>query len=390
MSVPIWKIKRELARPLRQLKQLPQRISTFLLARHYYDWFLAKKLRTYDGGIVTNQKFAIYLIFPNKGLLRSHLAALKSLIDNNYSPIVVSNLPLNDEDKAALLQNCSLLIERPNFGYDFGGYRDGILELLKRSNKIERLVLLNDSTWFPLPGSKNWLKAAEALDIDFIGAASHYGFGRADIEKYTKLLWKHSTQNRNFHYCSFALMISGTIVNVPEFKAFWKKFPLTNNKTVTVRRGEIGLTQWVIQKGYSHASTLDLSHLDEELDSNSQSNVNSIFDNTMIPGCIHSRALKQSLQSQATSTIERKKFILNSIARQGVSYTNPRYLFEEKDFAFLKKSLLWLDQESSDLTLEFLTDLSQKSADSLSETIKKEALELRASRGNFPETYGLR
>lgn len=248
--------------------------------------------------------------------------------------------------------------------------------------------MLNDSTWFPLPGSKNWLKAAEALDIEFVGAASHYGFGRADIEKYTKLRWQHSTQNRNFHYCSFALMISGTVVNTPEFKAFWKKFPLTNNKTVTVRRGEIGLTQWVIKKGYSHASTLDLSHLDEELDSSSESKVNSIFDNTVIPGCIHSRALKQSLLSQSASTFKRKKFILNSIARQGVSYTNPRHLHQEKGFAFLKKSLLWLDKESSDLTLDFLTDLTNESDDSFAETIKKEALKLRASRGNFPESYG--
>lgn len=130
MSVPIWKIKRELARPIQQLKQLPQRVSTFLFAKHYYDWFLAGKLCAYEGDIDTTQKIAIYLIFPNKGLLKSHLIALKSLVDDNYTPIVVSNLPLNDEEKAVILQNCCLLIERPNFGYDFGGYRDGVLELL--------------------------------------------------------------------------------------------------------------------------------------------------------------------------------------------------------------------------------------------------------------------
>ena len=377
MSFPLWKIKRELARPLHQLRQLPARLTSLFFSQSYYDRVLAPKKRVTIGAQPATGKYAVYLMFPQSGLLASHREALRYLSVNGYAPVVVSNLPLTEADRAAVLESATLLIERPNYGYDFGGYRDGVLEIASRYQDVSRLVLLNDSAWFPLPGSTNWLMAAEALNRDFVGAATNFGHARVDPERFCEIRWNYCCANRNFHYCSFALMISGTLFSEPGFQRFWKGFPLTNNKTVTVRRGEIGLTQWVIRNGYSHGSTLEVADLDAKLATFSTEELHRLAAATIIPEMARMKEVKAKTLAGTPSREELIALILTSIARQGISYTQPGLVHETYGFAFLKKSPLWLDEEASDLTLSFTKSLHGD----FGTTIEAEAKALRRARG---------
>ena len=381
MSLPLWKIKRELTRPFLQLRDLPERLGTLFFAQHYYDFVLAPKKKVAQGKIEPSNRVGIYLIFPQNGVLASHREALRYLVANGFSPVVVSNLPLTEADRSDLLQLATLIIERPNFGYDFGGYRDGVLDALKRFDQMDRLVLLNDSAWFPLPGSRNWLEAAEALQLDFVGAASNYGHPRVNPEDYRELRWNYSCDHHNFHYCSFALMLSGQILSDPRFLKFWQKFPLTNNKSVTVRRGEIGLSRWVISRGFSHGTTLDITDLDKDLEAKSHSELQQIAANTLIPEMPRAKLVKLALNPKNASREDLIGFILTSVARQGISYTQPRLMHQDRGFAFLKKSPLWLDEDASDLTLDLLRDMSRETGDPLAQTFLGEAVHLRQTRG---------
>ena len=377
MSLSLWKIQRELIRPFKQLSRLPPRLGSLFFAQPYYDHILARRKRTHIGAAPQTNKVAIYLIFPQTGVLASHKVALRYLIDNGYSPVVVSNLPLSDTDREELTALSSRIIERPNFGYDFGGYRDGVLEVINEFKSVERLVLLNDSAWFPLPNSGDWLHEAEALKLDFVGAASNYGHERVDLEDYKQIRWSYSCDHRNFHYCSFALMISENVLKSPAFRRFWRKFPLTNNKTVTVRRGEIGLSSWIISHGFSHGSTLDISGLDTELAGLSDTELTAVARGTIIPEMPRAKALREDLMSRTATREELIGFILTAVARQGISYTQPRLMHQSRGFAFLKKSPIWLDEDASDLTLRFVRDLDGPFGD----TIRDEALNLRQTRG---------
>lgn len=373
---PLWKITRELKRPFQQLKLLPSRTGTFLLGQHYYDMFLARQSRCQTGKVAGGPRVAVYLIFPQQGVLGSHLTALRYLIAKGYAPIVVSNIPLSDDDSRQIRELCWLVIERPNFGYDFGGYRDGVLKALGLLERIERLVLLNDSAWFPLPGSTDWLDEAAERQLDFVGAASNFGHPRVDARDYKSIRWSYSTSHKNFHYCSYALMFSGRILGDPRFFKFWKRFPLTNDKKVTVRRGEIGLSQWVMSNGFTHGSTLELKRLDQDIASLSEEDLRVAVEQTIIPERPRLLQLKGQLLAGQASVEDFRDFILTAVSSQGVSYALPVLMHQREGFAFLKKSPCWLNEQGSDITIEFAKSLGGE----FGPEIVKEACGLRARR----------
>ena len=386
LRLPLWKVKRELSRPFKQLRPLPSRIASYLFGARYFDCLLAHRSKFTEGQVAANGRVAVYLIFPGNGLLASHVAALNYLNENGYAPLVVSNIPLQSADRERLRGLSWLCIERENFGYDFGGYRDGILTALKRLGKIDRLVLVNDSSWFPLPGSQDWLAQAEAMDLDFVGAASNYGHSRVDAADFRDINWNYRTTHKNFHYCSYALMFSSRLTNDPQFCKFWRKFPLTNSKKVTVRRGEIGLSKWVISNGFTHGMTTGIFDLDKVLSGLSQEEMRKVAQDIIIPEAPQLSKLRRRLLSENSSAEDLASFVLTAVAGQGSSYVLPVLLHERFGFAFLKKSPVWLNEEASDTTIEF----AKRLVGEFGKVIAAEAAEVRRTRApGFADSEGV-
>ncbi|MDE3028269.1 MAG: hypothetical protein KGH84_07720, partial [Paracoccaceae bacterium] len=330
MALPLWKIRRELVRFARQIPELPENLYNLLFATRRYDRQLASQVRRYDGALQGASRVAIFVIFPSSGLLPSHLHTLSYFRSKGYAVQVVSNLPLPDADRERLLEQCWRFVERPNFGYDFGAYREGILDLADELAGLERLVLINDSTWFPLPGSRDWLDDVEALDVDFAGAASHYGAPRPEIERFRSIRWAYGPHHRNFHYASFALCLRPGILRSADFIAYWRTFHLTDKKRRTVRRGEVGLTQWMLSHGFSHNSTMDLTRLDEDLAELGVPRLLEIAEDMIIPELLHLKELKATITTQPNpDKSDLIKFILLSVARQGASYALASYATRE-------------------------------------------------------------
>ncbi|MFK7878314.1 rhamnan synthesis F family protein [Roseobacter sp.] len=312
----------------------------------------------------------MYLIFPINGLLPTHIRSLNYLLSKGLSVTVVSNVPLSSTDEEKLLTLCHCYIERPNFGYDFGGYRDGILALEQTLSQTKQLVLINDSVWFPVSSQTDWLEDIDSLNVDFSGAVSNYGMPRVEAENFRDLNFDYHTDHKNFHYCSFALSFGENILHYPGFVRFWKHFPLTSKKKRTVRRGEIGLTAWVLKHGFTHGETLGVAHLNDYLDSLSDDRLAEIASKVIIPEDARLKAVKKELLSQI-DTLSRKEltgFILTAAARQGAGYALAYFSIFELGYPFLKKSPLWLDRESSDISLWLLEKLgTPASQDALKE-----------------------
>lgn len=379
-SLPFWKLKREARRLAYQAMAVPGALVSRFLSTYFYDHVLARKARVTDGDVPIHTRVAIYLIFPRHGLLGSHKEALEYLLGCGYAPLLISNFPLSDLDRTELTKHCWKIIERPNYGYDFGGYRDGILLLQEHLGRLEKLAILNDSTWFPIPGSQSWLKRAEDLNMPFVGAASNYGLDRVNVADYLSIRWRYSAEHKNFHYCSYALLISQPLLGAPSFRRYWKRLWISGSKGRTVRRGEIGLTQWVIRHGYAHDVTLALKHLDTELAYLPDERIRLILKRLIIPEDPRLLDTKKAVVAMADEGAAdwrqcAEKFILTAVARQGVSYALPEYMLKELGFQFLKKSPTWLNRESSDTTLEIALDLEGRFADTIVSEIK--ALRLR-------------
>ncbi len=261
--VKSYKLKREFKRILRKPREIAHDLATFLFGTVYYDSVLSKQQVVLEGQQPESSSAAIYLIYPSFGMKPSHIRALRYLASKEFSTVVVSNLHLGEEERSQLLKYCTRYIERPNFGYDFGGYRDGLLNVLERRIELDRIVLLNDSSWFPICDTSDWLSDVEECGVDFCAAASNFGVPRVDPEDFREFRFDYDSSHRNFHYTSFAVAFGKRIVSDPDFAIFWRKLRLTNKKKRTVKRGEIGLTKWILKKGYSHASTLDIRGLAE-------------------------------------------------------------------------------------------------------------------------------
>ncbi|MWB76411.1 glycosyltransferase [Pseudooceanicola sp. 216_PA32_1] len=359
----VSKLKREAVRLKGQILALPVTLKNRYGTTPYYDRVLSRLIRHYDGARPDSQRVAVVVIYPQQGLEASHIEMLRYFNDRGYACLVVSNLPLGAADRTRLLGACWHYIERPNFGYDFGAYRDGVMHLFPRLDGLERLVLINDSSWFPLPGARDWLEQAEALDVDYAGAISQNGVPKTELDNPAGPDWRLATGHRHFHYASYALAIRPAILRDPGFRRFWQKYRLTQVKNTVVRRGEIGLTRWVLDSGHSHGATYDVLSLAKDLAACGDSEIDRIARDLITlnqPETVawldaHVPALSAARSPAERAELER---IIKTVAiRVGVSYVLPRLIYRAQGFAFLKKSPIWLSRRESDVVLDFAREL---------------------------------
>ncbi|MFU8863325.1 MAG: rhamnan synthesis F family protein [Rhodobacterales bacterium] len=368
-KIPFWKIKRELHRLRREgggfLRELPRK----LYFRRYYDLVSSKAIRRTKGKTYLKREVAIYLIFPENGVLESHIFMLRELQRDGIDTVVVSNLPLTDNDRDRLLETAARIIERPNVGYDFGGYRDGMLDIAGLLPDLDRVWLLNDSVWM-VSQSISWFAQARALNKDFTGATSSFsilrktlwGARRFDATDYRNIVWRHQPENRNFHYGSYALCIGKAILQDPRFLDYWRKLEIRNGKKHTVRRGEIGLSQWALRHGYSHGATHEIDRLPQELAKLSDAELDQtareliLFKDTALAGISPSVLLTDT--SSVAGRAERMGLILTAVARHGSAYALALYNLRHTTFPFLKKSPLWLSSDGPASMLKLAEDIS--------------------------------
>ena len=386
-KIPFWKIKRELQRLRRDGTVVVGEMLRQLYFRRYYDLVTRKEIRRTNGTVPVQREVAIYLIYPETGVLASHIYMLDEIKRAGISAIVVSNLPLRDHDRERLQAVATQIIERPNVGYDFGGYRDGLLEIADRLPTLDRLWLLNDSVWM-VPRQDSWFTQARAMNKHFTGATSSFsilrksllGARRFDASDYRNIVWTHQPDNPNFHYGSYALCIGKAILQDPRFMDYWRKLEIRNGKKHTVRRGEIGLSQWAIRHGYSHGATHEIDQLpqelaklsDEDLDQTARELI--LFRDTTIAG-IKPRVLRTDM-STADGRNERTGLILTAVARHGSAYALALYNLRHTTFPFLKKSPLWLSADGPNCIVKVAESiLTQRTPH-----VVEEALLLRADR----------
>ena len=369
------KLLKEIYRIIKQIFYLPRYLTNFLFGTFYYDNFLAKSKIKYSGKLPLNKKIVIFLIFPDCGLAKSHLRTLKYLIRNNFTPLIVSNLPLSKEDKNLLLEYCWTLIERKNYGSDIGGYRDGILFLSEKIKDFDKLILLNDSTWFPINDDNSFIDFIDNSNLDFIGATSHYGFKRQRLpSKKTGLLKpQFNFNNKNFHYASYALSISKKILIEETFLKFWKNLKLSNAKNIVVRRGEIALTQYIIKnKKYSHGSFINSEKLEDILKNLSKETLLKISGETIIENTSLKKFKEKFVKNiDSFSKDELISFILIQVSRQIIVFSLIKFLIEDLKFPFLKKTLFKLDKASAENTYKIIKGLDIDIFDEIYSEIKK-------------------
>ncbi|MCX7288083.1 MAG: hypothetical protein NTW20_11150 [Rhodobacterales bacterium] len=179
-------------------------------------------------------KVAVLVTFQPQGMARSVLETCRFLDGAGYAVLVVVNAPLRASDRDLLLPLCWKVLPRPNRGYDFGGYRDGIRCLGEIASSRDSVLLVNDSIWLPIDKGTTLLNDLEADPAPFSGVALEKRAGRS---------------RRRWHYQSFLLHFKGQALQSPAFRSYWQTMRLSDTKRVVLKHGEKGLSQAMFQAG---------------------------------------------------------------------------------------------------------------------------------------------
>lgn len=224
--IPGWKLKREIRRIEIQIHWA----SDLLLARPrrvIHDLLRPLVVRVTKGQMPPGAHMAVFLLYQPNGLSAAVRLAIDTVLDSGAVPIFVSNLPLSTVDRAWLAGKSWRVVERPNAGYDFGGYREGITRIFRAGLEPERLWILNDSTWFPVCDVAQPLHQLVDDSADVSGAMVHVD-GLDPDSDYAE---------------SYFLAFPKSTIQHRAFVRFWRFYPLYNYKTTVIRLGELGFSQ---------------------------------------------------------------------------------------------------------------------------------------------------
>lgn len=359
MSLPLWKIKRELKRATPKILETlaePFRHLTFM---PLYDLRKRRMMRVSEGALPPGPEIGIYLMFPNKGLMPSHLTMLNAMVAQGISPLIVSNHPLTDTDRATLASTAFRVIERPNIGYDFGGYRDAILSIAPMLPNLSCLWVLNDSAWLVDPSGR-WFAKARACNTVFTGCVSNYGIRKVDMQDHASIVWDFNPANRRFHYVSSSWRIGAAILRDPAFLRFWKLLQIRNSKQLTVRRGEVGFSQWLLRHGFTHSATHEIDDLPKRLEALSDHDLDAVTRHLLVINPLAQQTKDDVLSTNPTTPAGRQARItlcLAATARFGFVIAMPYFILHHAELPFFKKSALKAAPNTVALALDILHDL---------------------------------
>lgn len=175
---------------------------------------------------------------------------LKSLKETAQNIIFVSCGNLSDVEKSKLDGIASHIIAEHHEEYDFGSYKRGFL-YLKENNLIENideLVLANDSCFGPFYPFTEIFTEMEKKDCDFWGITKN-NFGYRKVPNHFFV--------RRPHIQSYFIVLKNNTFKSDDFTNFMKSIKPENSKCVVVSNYEIGLSEMLVEMGFSYDVYID-------------------------------------------------------------------------------------------------------------------------------------
>lgn len=235
--IPGWKVKRELLR-LRQQIAWYWELSQARRRTRQHDLDRPRLVQRHEGAQATGSRIAALLIFQPGPMPASILEECDLLTGLGYSVLVVSNGPLQPQARTDILPHIWRLLERPNLGYDFGGYREAVMHLWDELLDPEELLILNDSVWIVASVFPAFLERLAAMKADVTGAVMRSKKGKTWLESYFFRLTRPALTHT-------------------AFRSFWQDYRLADSKFGVIRQGERDFTVALAAAGLGIAALGD-------------------------------------------------------------------------------------------------------------------------------------
>jgi hypothetical protein len=309
---PAWKVRRELRRIGQQL--------AFPLVILIEQGYVKSSLRLFpqlqkiwNGQAPLTRDVAIFHTYQPNGLSETSFETVTHLKDKGFSVILVSNAPLSDVARRRLSSLCYRVVQRPNFGYDFGGYQFAIRTFILPAEAPKNLLLVNDSIWFPLFPDTALLDQLRSATFDVTGP----------------VLYKHRTP-KHVHIQTYMIRFSQSAIANPAFRSFWQSYRASRLRVWTIRHGEMRLSEIMRRAGLS-VGGLNEAHsvLSSELEQVTTWANTSLDTSAATDKILQDPTVEPSGAPSRIQRVERgKSYLLSS---------DPGILLGSRGLAFLKK-----------------------------------------------------
>ncbi|QNE06191.1 rhamnan synthesis F family protein [Croceicoccus marinus] len=164
--------------------------------------------------------------------IRHHLIALRQYSDRL---IFISNSPVSKEGQRFLASIDSMFVQRPNVGYDFAAWRDG-LELCD-ARDFDEVLLTNSSIIGPIRDLGAVFDQMRSRPCDFWGLTTSFGAGCKHLQ-------------------SFFLVFRKNVVMSRSWSDWWSEVEDLSDKEEVIRRYEVPLYRFFVDAGYIGTSYL--------------------------------------------------------------------------------------------------------------------------------------
>ena len=250
-----WKLRREFNRIARQILGVRNRMVGAALAI-WWQRARAKHLKPLGGKLPSTEKIALFLVYQPGGCPESVFKTLAHLSASGYAPFVVCNGGVKPADRTRLLEMAWQLVERPNLGYDFGGYRDGIWLMKQHRIDVDRLLVINDTLWFPAVNPIGTVSQLEATGAEYTALCNFV---------YRPRSGRHDGLVRKTYAASFCFLLGRRALTSDAFQEFWERMPLYAAKSLVVERGEVGFSRAMTNAGFAPAILYDHVEIEKRI-----------------------------------------------------------------------------------------------------------------------------
>lgn len=155
---------------------------------------------------------------------------LRKLHELGHETVFVSTAErLDDASIERVRPYCREVVVRENIGYDFASWKVG----LARAGDLDRydsLTIANDSVYGPIRDMAGVFAGMAEGGFDFWGVTDSWRYSR--------------------HLQSYFVVFGRSVLQSPEFRAFWRELPYYAYKYSVIWNCEIGLSRLLLDQGF--------------------------------------------------------------------------------------------------------------------------------------------
>jgi hypothetical protein len=203
-------------------------------------------LRMEDGARpATDPKLvAMYVHYSASGRISEMVRIqVESLRQSGFAVVFITMATnISEADWQSTARHCAVMVQRRNFGLDFGAWRDLMPEIRRRWQVPEELLLANDSVLGPIYPLSPIMDAMRSSGDGLYGLSESLQGGP--------------------HLQSYMLLARGRPV-VQDLMRFLETLPISHSNWLLVQLGEMRLARWMRRRGHRVAALFGYRRLVE-------------------------------------------------------------------------------------------------------------------------------